>query len=136
MDTHRGRSVADPAQGRGQHRAWRSTGFDGPLALLLALARAKQIDLARLSLLDLLDQLAAALQQAGAGDASSARRATGWSWRPGCVLLRSRLLLPADDGGPAGGRRRRRDRLRERSGRSAGGAGARCLARSPAAARP
>ena len=40
------------------------SGFDGPLALLLRLARAEQIDLARLSLVDLLDQLAIALQQA------------------------------------------------------------------------
>lgn len=41
-------------------------GFSGPLALLLALAQTQAIDLARLSLADLVAQLAAALQQAGA----------------------------------------------------------------------
>ena len=39
-------------------------GFSGPLALLLSLAREKQIDLAHLSVADLVDQLAVALQQA------------------------------------------------------------------------
>ena len=40
-------------------------GFSGPLELLLSLARTQQIDLAHLSVADLVDQLATALQQAG-----------------------------------------------------------------------
>jgi len=64
-------------------------GFSGPLDLLLALARAQRIDLHRIGLPDLLDQLAPALRQA----APLAERG-GWlimaAW---IVLLRSRLLL-------------------------------------------
>ena len=74
------------------------SGFDGPLALLLRLARAEQIDLARLSLVDLLDQLAVALQQATPTTPLGER--ADWlvmaSW---LLLLRSRLLLPSDAAG-------------------------------------
>ena len=70
-------------------------GFTGRLEQLLALARAQQIDLAALSLPDLVAQLTGALQDA------SGRTPLGlqgdWvvmaAW---LVLLRSRLLLPAD----------------------------------------
>ncbi len=69
-------------------------GFSGPLALLLDLARAQQIDLAHLSVVDLVDQLARAVQQAGPTVPLSQK--SGWvvmaSW---LLLLRSRLLLPA-----------------------------------------
>jgi segregation and condensation protein A len=65
-------------------------GFSGPLDLLLALARAQRIDLKRIPLPALLDQLAPALRQA----VPLAERG-GWlvtaAW---LVLLRSRLLLP------------------------------------------
>jgi segregation and condensation protein A len=40
-------------------------GFSGPLELLLSLAREQRIDLAHLSVADLVDQLAAALRGAG-----------------------------------------------------------------------
>jgi chromatin segregation and condensation protein Rec8/ScpA/Scc1 (kleisin family) len=53
-------------------------GFSGPLERLLMLARAQQIDLARIPVTGLVDQLAAALQQAGRGENHSASRATGW----------------------------------------------------------
>lgn len=71
-------------------------GFSGPLDLLLDLARAQRIDLRRIALPDLLDQLGPALRLA----APLAERG-GWlvmtAW---VVLLRSRLLLregPAED---------------------------------------
>ena len=69
--------------------------FTGSLSLLLSLARAQQIDLAQLSLPDLLDQLSPALAQAR--PATSLGEKGSWlvmaAW---LVLLRSRLLLPAD----------------------------------------
>src|SRR5487761_1930849 len=72
--------------------------FAGPLAQLLARARAQKIDLARISLPALLDQLAAALHAAGRG--TPLGQQGDWlvmaAW---LVLLRSRLLLPA--GSPA-----------------------------------
>src|SRR5271169_2765748 len=70
-------------------------GFSGPLALLLDLARMQRIDLARLSVADLVDQLATALQEAG--PAIPLGQKSDWvvmaSW---LLLLRSRLLLPAE----------------------------------------
>ncbi|HUZ65833.1 MAG TPA: segregation/condensation protein A [Acetobacteraceae bacterium] len=72
--------------------------FAGPLAQLLARARAQKIDLARISLPALLDQLAAALHVAGRvtplGQQGDWLVMAAW-----LVLLRSRLLLPA--GSPA-----------------------------------
>jgi segregation and condensation protein A len=108
------RAAADPDSGvlAGAPRLSLGT-FDGPLDLLLGLARAQAIDLARLPLADLLDQLALALKDAA--PRTSLGEKAGWmvmaSW---LVLLRSRLLLPAD---PAEQRaadddaRRLRDRL-------------------------
>ena len=46
-------------------------GFEGPLDWLLELARAKQIDLSRLSIVALIDSFASALQAALAGQAGS-----------------------------------------------------------------
>jgi len=65
-------------------------GFSGPLDLLLSLARAQRIDLLRLSLRGLVDQLAPALQQA----ATLAERGDWLVMAAWLVLLRSRLLLP------------------------------------------
>jgi segregation and condensation protein A len=103
--------VADPV-GEGPTPRLALAGFDGPLALLLTMARANQIDLARISLPDLIDQLAAALQQAG--PATPVGEKGDWlvmaSW---LVLLRSRLLLP----GATAGQQAAEDeahRLRER----------------------
>ena len=70
-------------------------GFSGPLALLLSLARARELDLARLSVVNLVDQLARALEQADPAIPLSQK--ADWvvmaSW---LLLLRSRLALPAD----------------------------------------
>ena len=66
-------------------------GFSGSLDLLLSLARAQRIDLARLSLRDLVDPLTPALQQA----ATLAERGDWLVMAAWLVLLRSRLLLPA-----------------------------------------
>ena len=70
-------------------------GFHGRLERLLALARSHRIDLARVSLPDLLDQLTAALREAGDRTPLSLR--ADWvvmaAW---VVQLRSRLLLPAE----------------------------------------
>jgi len=70
-------------------------GFDGPLERLLALARAHQIDFARISLTALLAQLEAALRQAPA--TTSLGEKADWVVMAAWLLqLRSRLLLPAD----------------------------------------
>jgi segregation and condensation protein A len=70
-------------------------GFSGPLALLLELARAQQVDLSGLSVVELVDQLTTAVQQAGPTIPLAEKG--DWvvmaSW---LLLLRSRLLLPAE----------------------------------------
>ncbi len=71
-------------------------GYNGPLDQLLVLARAHEIDLTRLPLVALVDQLAVALQHAPATPLSQKGDwvvMTAW-----LVQLRSRLLLPADPG--------------------------------------
>ena len=84
-----------PAGGEGGTPLLTLTGFHGPLDHLLALARAQTIDLAAMSLTALLDQLAAALQQAPAsvplGRKGDWVVMTAW-----LVQLRTRLLLPMD----------------------------------------
>ena len=71
-------------------------GFAGPLDLLLSLSRAHRIDLAVLSIGDIMDQLALALQEAP--PAMPLSQKADWvvmaSW---VLLLRSNLLLPADE---------------------------------------
>jgi segregation and condensation protein A len=106
--------LIDPAgAGEGDSPHLALDGFAGPLARLLALARAQQIDLTQLSLAALLDQLAAALQ--AAGQATTLGQKGDWlvmaAW---LVLLRSRLLLPAETTGQqeaARAARQLRDRL-------------------------
>jgi hypothetical protein len=72
-------------------------GFDGPLDLLLALARAQQIDLARLSIAALIEAFATALQMALASRATA--RLVHWAvWTVMAASLTelwSRLKLPA-----------------------------------------
>jgi len=68
-------------------------GFSGPLELLLSLAREQQIDLAHLSVADLVDQLAAALQEAGPSLGEKGNWLVMACW---LLLLRSRLLLASD----------------------------------------
>jgi segregation and condensation protein A len=72
-------------------------GYSGPLDQLLVLARAHEIDLTRLPLVALVDQLAAALEHAPLATPLSQKGdwvvMTAW-----LLQLRSRLLLPADPG--------------------------------------
>ena len=81
--------------GEGTSPALDLDGFSGPLELLLSLARAQRVDLARLSVPDLVDQLAAALQQAGA-EITLGQKCAWVVMGAWLVWLRSRLLLPAD----------------------------------------
>jgi len=67
-------------------------GFAGPLDRLLALARAHRVDLARLSLPRMVDQLLAALE----GTASLERKADWLVMGCWLVQLRSDLFVPAD----------------------------------------
>jgi len=87
--------MAEHGAGEGEGPSLSLPAFNGSLSLLLSLARAQQIDLAQLSLPDLLDQLSLALDQVR--PATSLGEKGSWlvmaSW---LVLLRSRLLLPAD----------------------------------------
>ena len=70
-------------------------GFDGPLDLLLDLARRQRVDLAKISILTLVDQYIAAVS---AADRVNLPRAVEWlvmaAW---LTWLKSRLLLPDDD---------------------------------------
>ena len=70
-------------------------GFHGRLERLLALARARRIDLARIALPALVDQLIAALRDAG-GRTPLGLQADWVVMAAWLVQLRSRLLLPAD----------------------------------------
>ena len=86
--------AAPDGVGEGGTPSVRLDGFNGSLDHLLAQARAHTIDLARLPLGALVDQLAAALRQA---PAVSLGQKADWvvmvAW---LVQLRARLLLPAD----------------------------------------
>src|SRR3954452_24609398 len=70
--------------------------WEGPLDLLLELARAQRVDLARISVTELATQFAAVLDAAIARRAVPLSRLAEWlimaAW---LLLLRSRLLLPA-----------------------------------------
>ena len=90
--------AADPAtysDGDGRSPLLQLGGYTGRLERLLTLARAQQIDLASLSLLQLVEQLTAALQQAG-GRMPLGLQGDWVVMAAWLVLLRSRLLLPAD----------------------------------------
>ena len=80
--------------------------WEGPLDRLLELARAQRVDLTRLSITDLAAQFAAAVECATAARRLPLHRLADWlgmaAW---LLLLRSRLLLPADS--PAGQAARR-----------------------------
>ncbi len=70
-------------------------GFEGPLDLLLDLARAQKVDLARISILSLVEQYLAIVREAAA---LKLELAADWlvmaAW---LTWLKSRLLLPQDD---------------------------------------
>lgn len=75
-------------------------GFEGPLDWLLELARAQQLDLAKLSILQLVDAFALALDAALAEQQTIRADLARWGeWlvmAATLALLRSRLLLPPD----------------------------------------
>jgi segregation and condensation protein A len=76
-------------------------GFAGPLDWLLEMAQARKIDLARLSIVDLIEAFATALEAALArqvdGRAAELGRWGVWLvMAASLTLLRSRLLLPSD----------------------------------------
>ena len=75
----------------------RLDGYEGPLDLLLELARAQRVDLTRLSTADLAGQFAAAVEAATAERRLPLPRLGEWlvmaAW---LLLLRARLLLPVD----------------------------------------
>lgn len=78
--------------GEGQALLLELDGYSGPLDRLLGLARDHKIDLARLSLPALVEQMSAALGQAvPLGQKAAWVAMTAW-----LLQLRSRLLLPAD----------------------------------------
>jgi len=71
-------------------------GFEGPLDLLLDLARRQQVDLARISVLALVDQFVATIDRIGLA-VTGLERAADWlvmaAW---LTWLKSRLLLPKE----------------------------------------
>src|SRR5208283_2512709 len=68
-------------------------GFEGSLALLVDLARTRQIDLSQLPVADVVDQLMVALQQATIPLGRKGDWVVLAAW---LLLLRSRLLLPVE----------------------------------------
>jgi len=93
-----------------------TTGFEGPLDWLLDLARSRRIDLARLSIAELIAAFEAALTTAlDTGDKSPLLLARWGDWlvmATELTLLRSRLLLPID-AADAAAAREAAERLRQ-----------------------
>ncbi len=80
--------------------------WEGPLDLLLELARARRVDLTRLSIVDLAEQFGAALEDALARRRVPLARLGDWLVMAAQLAwLRSRLLLPPDSGEGEGARR-------------------------------
>src|ERR1700760_3964652 len=77
----------------GENLVLRLEGFEGPMDLLLDLARAQKVDLAKISILSLVDQYLAVI---GGPQGIRRERAAGWlvmaAWLP---WLKSPLLVPA-----------------------------------------
>jgi segregation and condensation protein A len=84
--------VEAPATAAGEALVLHLDGFDGPLDLLLDLARSQKVDLARISILALVDQYLAVIE-----DARSVRIEMAADWlvmAAWLTWLKSRLLLP------------------------------------------
>lgn len=93
-------AAPSPEQGgTGASPALALDGFSGPLERLLDLARAHQIDIARVSLAAFCDQLSAALLRAS-GSVPLSQQGEWLAMGARFILLRSRLLLPPET--PAG----------------------------------
>jgi segregation and condensation protein A len=89
-----GSRQAEDGEGEGGSPRLTLDGFSGPLERLLVLARAQQIDLARIPVTGLVDQLAAALLD-GRGRESLGQQGDWVVMAAWLLLLRSQLLLPA-----------------------------------------
>jgi segregation and condensation protein A len=120
-----GTAAADDPEAEFEHRPRSAPGdagapelrlgaWKGSLDLLLELARARKVDLARLSIVGLAGQFGAALQEAAAQRRVPLSRLADWLVMAArLALLRSRLLLPAD-GAEAVEARREVEALRRR----------------------
>lgn len=87
---------ADDAPRAGEALIVNLDGFEGPLDLLLALARTQKVDLAKLSVLDLAEQYLAFVNQAlKARLELAADYLVMAAW---LAFLKSKLLLPRDEG--------------------------------------
>jgi segregation and condensation protein A len=88
-------AAIDDGAGEGTTPRLTLEGYHGDLDALLTLARGQKIDLTTISVLDLVDQLTAAVRDAPA--ATSLAQKGDWLVMAAWLLqLRSRLLLPAD----------------------------------------
>jgi segregation and condensation protein A len=88
-------ATIDDGAGEGATPLLSLAGYHGALDALLTLARGQNINLATISVLELVDQLAAALRDAPA--ATPLAQKADWLVMAAWLLqLRSRLLLPAD----------------------------------------
>jgi segregation and condensation protein A len=83
----------EPAVDAGESLVLRLDGFEGPLDLLLDLARAQKVDLARISILSLVDQYLAVIE--GARQIRLELAADWLVMAAWLTWLKSRLLLPA-----------------------------------------
>ena len=71
--------------------------YEGPLDLLLEMARAQRVDLAQMSVVDLAEQFVAAVEAAIAGQRVPLGQIGAWLVAAATLLaLRARLLRPAD----------------------------------------
>ena len=99
--------------------------WEGSLDLLLELARAQRVDLARISVSELAQQFVAVLDATIARQAVPLSRLAEWTIMAAWLLvLRSRLLLPAGTAESAAAEREAEDLRRRLADREA----ARCLA--------
>ena len=92
LDAEAGTEDAGATQGGSPEIAL--DGFSGPLERLLALARAHEVDLARIPVVDLVTQVVDALGQAGPVTPIALKG--DWLVMAAWLLLRSRLMLPPD----------------------------------------
>jgi segregation and condensation protein A len=85
----------DPQHGDSEKLLLSLDGFEGPLDLLLDLARAQKVDLARISILSLVEQYLAIIE--GARELKLELAADWLVMAAWMAWLKSRLLLPATD---------------------------------------
>ena len=98
--------------GRDQVPLLSVAGFEGPLDFLLEMVRRHRVDLGRLSIVTLTDQLVAALA-AGAGQVALERRSEWLVMASHLVLLKAQLLVPATPEAAREARSEAEQRLRQ-----------------------